>query len=159
MKHIWSLLCQRSSIDVDNNQLSIFNCLEEISLSLDNSEALKRNLVIPIEFQLVSYWSREIADVEFDLLTFGELVDASGKLINTFTNSFPIKQGVLRFRNRTNIQGLKITGPGRYYLRLYRQSGQDNAGDFTKDLVTELPIDIKISYKIMDLPKKMPRQR
>lgn len=148
MKHIWSVLCQKSSIDLESNQLSLFNCLEEISLSLDSADALKNNLVVPIEFQLVSYWSREKADSELDLRAEGELIDASGKVINSFKNSFPIKQGILRFRNRTNIQGLQITGPGRYYLRLYKLI------DSKRELVAELPLDVKISYKVMDIPKK-----
>lgn len=151
MKHVWSVLCQKSSIDVESNQLSLFNCLEEINLTLDNTEALKNNLVIPVEFQLVSYWSREIAETELNLEAEGELVDASGKVVNTFKNSFPIKQGILRFRNRTNIQGLPITGPGRYYLRLYRLN---QPGGNEREQMAELPLDVKINYKLMDIPKK-----
>lgn len=149
MKHIWSLLCQKSSIDVESNQLSLFNCLEEISISLESTEALKNNLVIPIEFQLVSYWSREQADEEINLEAEGELVDANGKIINSFKNSFLIKTGILRFRSRTNIQGLSITGPGQYYVRFYHLDNNKK-----REMVAELPIDVKINYKIMDIPKK-----
>jgi len=149
MKHVWSLLCQKSSIDVESNQLSLFNCLEEVNINLENTDALKNNLVIPVEFQLVSYWSREKAETEINLDSIGELIDADAKVINTFNNSFPIKQGILRFRNRTNIQGLPITGPGRYYLRLYQKISLDK-----REMVAELPLDVKISYKIMEIPKK-----
>lgn len=151
MKHIWTVLCQKSSIDVETNQLSLFNCLEEINLTLENTEALNNNLVIPVEFQLVSYWSREQADTEVNLTAVGELVDASGKMINSFNNSLVVKQGILRFRNRTNIQGLAITGPGRYYFRLYQI---DKMRGVAKELVAELPLDVKINYKLMEIPHK-----
>ena len=148
MKHIWSVLCQKSSIDFENNQLSLFNCLEEINISLDGTNALKNNLVIPIEFQLVSYWSRQQADEKINLKAAGELFDANGKIINSFQNSFLIKSGIMRFRSRTNIQGLPITGPGQYHLRFYRLNIKNE-----REMVAELPIDVKINYKIMDIPK------
>lgn len=149
MKHIWSVLCQKSSIDVETNLLSLFSCVEELSLTLDSSEALKNNLVVPTEFQLVSFWAREKAEEESSLEVEGELIDAQGKVLNKFNNKFAIKKGVLRFRNRTNIQGLPITGPGRYLLRLKQKDEQENWS-----VVTELPVDIKISYKLMEVGKK-----
>jgi hypothetical protein len=149
MKHIWSVLCQRSSIDVESNLLSLFSCVEELSLTLDSTEALKKNIVVPTEFQLVSFWAREKAEEESSLEVEGELLDAQGKVLNKFNNSFPVKKGVLRFRNRTNIQGLPITGPGRYLLRLKQK---DKEGNWL--VVTELPLDIKINYKLMDVTKK-----
>lgn len=149
MKHIWSVLCQKSSIDVETNLLSLFSCVEELSLTLDSSEALKNNIVVPTEFQLVSFWAREQAEEESSLEVEGELIDAQGKVLNKFNNKFAIKKGVLRFRNRTNIQGLPITGPGRYLLRLKQK---DEQGEWP--VVTELPVDIKINYKLMEVGKK-----
>jgi hypothetical protein len=149
MKHIWSVLCQKSSIDVDTNLLSLFSCVEELSLTLESTEALKNNLVIQTEFQLVSFWAREQAEKESSLEVEGELIDAQGKVLNKFNNNFPVKTGVLRFRNRTNIQGLPITGPGRYLLRLKQRNEQ---GEWL--VVTELPLDIKINYKLMEVVKK-----
>jgi hypothetical protein len=149
MKHIWSVLCQKSSINVNTNLLSLFSCVEELSLTLENTEALKNNLVIQTEFQLVSFWAREQAEIEESLEIEGELVDAQGKILNKFDNNFPVKKGVLRFRNRTNIQGLPITGPGRYHLRLKQK---DEQGEWS--VVTELPLDIKINYKLMEVGKK-----
>jgi len=149
MKHIWSVLCQRSSIDIESNLLSLFSCVEELSLTLENTEALKKNLVIQTEFQLVSFWAREQAVEESSLEIEGELIDPQGKALNKFNNNFPVKKGVLRFRNRTNIQGLPITGPGRYLLRLKQK---DEQGNWL--VVAELPLDVKINYKLMEVAKK-----
>ena len=90
-----------------------------------------------------------MAEKESFLEVEGELIDAQGKVLNKFNNNFPVKVGVLRFRNRTNIQGQPITGPGRYLLRLKQKNEQ---GEWL--VVTELPLDIKINYKLMEVVKK-----
>lgn len=149
MKHIWSIICQKSSIDVETNLLSLFACVEELNLSLNNTEALKNNLVVQTEFQLVSFWTRDDAEQESQLEIEAEMINPQGQVLNKFSNKLPIKKGALRFRNRTNIQGMPITGPGRYFLRLKQK---DEKGNWL--VVTELPLDVKINYKIMDMPKK-----
>lgn len=150
MKHIWTVLCQKSSIDIETNLLSLFNCVEELSLIIDKTKAPKGDLVIPIEFQLVSFWTVENSNKDNVLEMKGELIDPNGKTLNKFENKFNIKKGVLRFRNRTNFQGLPITEAGRYIIRMM----QKNEGKKEFEIVTELPLDIKISYKLMDIPDK-----
>lgn len=146
MKHIWTVLCQKSSIDIETNLLSLFNCVEELSLVIDNAQSTVENLVIPADFQLVSFWTVENPNRDNVLEIRGELVDPQGKTLNTFENRFEIKKGILRFRNRSNIQGLPITAAGRYLFRMMQRT----ANGF--GIVSELPLDIKISYKIMDKP-------
>ena len=49
-----------------------------------------------------------------------------------------------RFRNRVNIQGLPITTEGRYFIRV----SQKERTSKKYKIITELPLDIKISYKL-----------
>jgi len=150
MKHIWTVLCQKSSIDIDTNLLSLFNCVEELDLVIDQTKAPKGDLVIPAEFQLVSFWTVEDPNKDNTLEMKIELLDPSGKSLNKFENKFKVKKGILRFRNRTNIQGLPITDPGRYIVRIMDK--KEEKKEF--EVVIELPLDIKISYKLLDIPKK-----
>lgn len=146
MNHIWTVLCQKSSIDYESNLLSMFNCVEELNLSIDNTKVVEKNLVIPAEFQLVSFWTVENPNQDNVLEIRGELLDPNGKILNQFENRFEIKRDVLRFRNRTNIQGLPVTEAGRYVFRIMqRKAGQDS---FVT--VADLPLDVKISYKLME---------
>ena len=147
MKHVWSILCQQSSIDQETNLISLFNAIEELNINLDKANALENNLLISVQLQLVSYWVREEALAEETLTVRTELVNPEGKVLNSFDNKLTIKAGVLRFRHRNNIQGLTISGPGRYYLRLVEIK------DGKEILLAELPLDVKVSYKIMDLPR------
>lgn len=145
MKHIWSIVCQQSVIDAENNLLSLFNCVEEMNLTVDRDKISEpEKIVIPAEFQLVSFWSVKDSSKDNELTVKGELVDPNNKILNTFNNTFIVKSGVTRFRNRTNIQGLPITTEGRYYVKVWQKDLKEK---FT--LVAELPIDIKINYQIL----------
>lgn len=152
MKHIWTVLCQKSSIDIETNLLSLFDCVEELGLVIDKTKAPEGNLVISTEFQLVSFWTVENPNQDNVLEIRGELLDPNGKILNKFENKFAIKKGILRFRNRTNIQGLPITETGRYIVRMMQK--KEDKKEF--EIVTELPLDINISYKLMDNPSIKP---
>ena len=143
MKHIWTVLCQNSSVDSDTNLLSIFNCLEELAIKIDRKKAPKIDeLVIPIGAQLISFWSIENQNQDNILEISVEILDPDGKLLNKFDQKIDIKRGPLRFRNILKIQGIKITKEGRYIIKMTHKKKEDK--DFK--VVAELPLDIKISY-------------
>lgn len=148
MQHVWSILCEKSSIDTETNLLSLFSCLEEISVVVDKDKMIEKDnkFVIPANFQLVSFWilAEENVKKDNELVTKVELIAPSGEVLNQFNNSFKIKSGARRFRNRANIQGVPVVGEGRYFLKLWHQSGEDYK------LVSSLPLDVKINYKIFD---------
>lgn len=145
MKHIWTILCQSSSVDIDTNILSLFNCIEELNLTIDKTQLIdKEKLVIPVGFQMVSFWVIKDNSRDNILEIKGEIIDPSGKSLNKFDNKFNIKKGALRFRNRINIQGLPVTKEGRYIIRIMQKMEKNK--DF--EVVAELPLDIKIGYTI-----------
>ncbi len=146
MEHVWSILCEKSSIDTDSNLLSLFSCLEEISVVVDKEKMVAKGnkFVIPANFQLVSFWTINDSSQENSLTTKVELIAPDGAVLNQFNNSFKVKPGASRFRNRANIQGVPVVGEGRYYLKLWHQTDKDYK------LVASLPLDVKISYKLMD---------
>ena len=116
-----------------------------MQLSLNSVDDLKNKLVIPAEFQLVSYWLTENTAQENILEIRGELIDPKGVVLNIFENKHEIKKGVLKFRNRTNIQGLPITTEGRYVFKV----SQKKFGKKDYQVVAELPFDVKIAFNIM----------
>ena len=146
MNHIWTVLCQKSAIDFEANLVSLFNCLEEISVVVDKVNVGTKGLVVPVEMQLVSYWTVIDPGRENWLEFRGELVDPQGQVINSFANQFSVAKDVWRFRNRTNIQGLLVTDSGRYFFRMSQKT--ETSGGF--QVVAEVPLDIKLSYKLLD---------
>ena len=149
MNHIWTVLCQRSSIDYEDNLVSLFSCLEELAVVLDSQLASSGKAVVPAQMQLVSFWTADNISQENKLEIKGELIDPQGNILNSYQNNFTIKAGVERFRNRTNIQGLPLTVPGRYFFRLWQKSNDEQE----MKIVADLPLDVKISYKLLDSKK------
>ncbi len=142
MKHIWTVICQNSSIDKETNLLSMFDCIEELSLEINKIKSSKSNLSIPIKFDIVSFWIIENPEKENTLEIAIEILDPNKKLLHRLENKFDVKKGALRFRNRIHMQGLPITEAGRYIIKIMQKNKKD------LKTVTELPLDVKISYKI-----------
>lgn len=145
MKNIWSIICEKSSIDAQTNLLSLFNCVEEIQLTIDKEKMPKSDkLVIPFNLQLISFWAIEdntkdnLAEIKIDL------VDPKGEILNEFPVTLKAKKGEKRLRSITNIQGIQITEGGRYYYKVLQKKGAKF------EVISETPLDINLSYKILD---------
>jgi hypothetical protein len=144
MKHIWSILCQNSSVDDRTKLLSIFNCVEELSLVFKKDKMPKdNNLVIPISFQLINFWIADNKEKRNTLEIKLEILDPLKELLGTFNKAFEIADKAPRFRSIISINGIKVTKEGRYTLRVLQK---EDSGDKFKT-VAELPLDIKINYK------------
>ncbi len=142
MKHIWSILCEKSSIDFENNRLSIFDCLETIKFVVDKTKTLEnKKIAIPLNFQIISFWTIKNPNKENSLDIKIEIIDPNGKILNVSQNNFKVKKDIKRFRNRNNIQGMPVTESGRYYFKIWQKT------DSEFELVSELPLDIDISYE------------
>lgn len=50
LNHVWSVICQSSSIDKQNNSISLFNCIESINIEKNKTS------ILPISFNIVNYW-------------------------------------------------------------------------------------------------------
>lgn len=145
MKNIWSIICEKSSIDAQTNVLSLFNCIEEMQLMINKEKMPKSDkLIIPVNLQLISFWTIE-DDTKDSLNEIKiELVDPKGKSLNEFSVILKAKKGEKRLRSITNIQGIQITEGGRYYYRILQKKG------IKFEIVSETPLDVNLSYKILD---------
>lgn len=142
MKNIWSIICNSSSIDSQTKSLSLFNCVEEIKVEIDESKISKNDkLLIPVNLQFVSFWIVDDFSKENTVNIRLELIDPVAKVLSEFSNSLKSKKGEKRLRSITNIQGMQITESGRYYYRMSQEKGNKF------EIVSEIPLDINISFK------------
>lgn len=145
MKHIWSIICEKSSIDFETNSLSLFNNIEEINLTIDKTKASRNEkIVIPANFQIINFWVTESPEKENSTEIKAEFIDPEGENLNKFEQSLKMKKGIKRMRNRANIQGIPVTKNGRYYYRISQKKNEKFK------VVAELPLDINVSYKILE---------
>lgn len=143
MKHIWTVLCQNSVIDQQTNNLSIHNCIEALSLSLDERYQKEAMVTIPVEFQMVSYWKREqdeVGDLQGDLRM--DVLDPRKIVLSSYATAFIMKSEFNKTRNRWTIQGLQISATGDYTLLVYKKTPSGEYG-----LIAELPLEVNIEYK------------
>ena len=144
MKNVWSIICEKFSVDSQTNLLSLFNCIEEMKLEIDKTKMPKSDkLVIPVNLQLISFWvindyaKENLSEIKI------ELIDPKGKILNKFPNTLKSKKGDKRLRSITNIQGMQITEGGRYYYRISQKKGNQF------EIASETPLDVSLSYKIL----------
>lgn len=150
MKHIWSVLCKRSVIDNETNLLSLFDSLEQLTVTLDENKVENKDKVnIPIEFHLVSFWLDGNISKEREFFVDTDLYDPNNKKLSTFSGKYQMKKGIKRFRSRIIVNGLPTTVGGDYLFKI--KIKDKKSGKFKE--VAELPLDVKINYKILDIKK------
>ncbi|MCK9393208.1 MAG: hypothetical protein WCX30_03330 [Candidatus Paceibacterota bacterium] len=145
MQHIWSVLCQKSSIDFETNLVSLFECIEDVSLVFNGTRSANdEKVVVPIEWQLVNYWVIEDEEKENYMDLKVDFFDPDRKCLNSYEKKIDIDKNLKRFRGRMNIRGFQITKSGRYYCRVSQKI------DKGYTIVSELPIDVSISFNIQN---------
>ncbi len=143
MKHIWSLICEKSSIDSETNNISIFNCIEEIEIIVDKSKMPQKNiLLIPISFQLLSLWD---LNKEKNLELKIDILDPDNKTVHSLNPIFSINENFKRFRSKVNFEGMPISKNGRHTIRISRKLEPD-LNKYKNEV--EIPLDINIKYKV-----------
>lgn len=148
MKNVWSIICEKSSIDSQTNVLSLFNCIEEMNIEIDKTKMPQGDkIVIPVNFQLISLWRVDDSTKENTMDVKMEFVDPSGQVLNESLNTLVTKKGEKRLRSIINIQGLQITDSGVYYYKILEKKGNKF------EVVSSTPLDINVSYKIFNVPK------
>jgi hypothetical protein len=131
--HIWSIICQSSSIDKENNSINLFGCIENINVKRKDTN----NNILPINFNIVSCWIINNPNKKNDLIFKITIVDPSGQVIFEKDQEIITEVGWQRIRNIAKFSGLKINNSGRY---LFKISQKEN--DFK--VVATLPVDINI---------------
>lgn len=143
MKHLWSLICEKSSIDFETNTVSIFNCIEELGIVTD-----KLVDQIPLSFQILGLWELE---GEKNLALKIEVIDPNKNIINTLNANFPINGVYKRFRSRLNIQGMPVNKSGRYVIKISRKL--EDVDKYKNE--SEIPLDLNIQVSKNNLTPKL----
>ncbi|MFA4942345.1 MAG: hypothetical protein WC564_01755 [Patescibacteria group bacterium] len=138
MKNIWSILCQESSVDSNTNKISLFNCIDELTMSFARREEINdKPKNIPLSFDLVSLWTKEIDEPDnFNILI--QFFDPNGKELKSFEQDISFERGKKRLRAIIKVNGFVITSDGTYKIKLsYKQNDDDKYKPFS-----ELPFDV-----------------
>jgi hypothetical protein len=151
--HVWSVLCRRSVVDSETNNLSLYDVLEQLAIELKPSQPgleAPKNFNIPMEFEVTSLWTKGderpvLADIQI------EQVSPSGKVISTINQKIAIPQGNKRLRTRNKVVGLNVESAGNYVFRVSVK--EEDSKEFR--VVSEIPLAIET--KISEHPGLKPQ--
>jgi hypothetical protein len=143
IEHIWSQLCQSSSVDQDTNSVSLFHLIEEIAVgrAADAPPPGAEGVVIPISCELVTLWHKRaegqhvIADVEVALF------DPAAVRLQNVIYKLDIAPQHSRSRFRLKMNGLKITTAGTYSFVVSIRG--PNETQFRE--ATRVPLEVRVS--------------
>ena len=119
IKHIWSVLCRRSVIDKDTNTISLYDCLEEIYLFPKDKIKDNTKQLIPINFEIVSFWVKEKninKSINFEIKI--EIFSPENKKLGFFYQKVIIPEKKERMRTRIHVKVLPFTSNGKYTIRI-----------------------------------------
>lgn len=152
IKHIWSVLCRESVVNMDDNVISLLGVLEDLSTSLTpmNPELPRPEKInIPFNFEIVNYWTKESSE-EIRMQIKTATIDPDGKELNSVVSESIFPKGVKKLRSRLKVQGLAVTKNGEYTFRISVKT----AADKDYKLVAELPLSVKIQIEAVNTPAK-----
>jgi hypothetical protein len=134
IRHVWSVLCSSSVIDVQSNNISLYNTLEQITIK-DNP---KPDGVLPFNFHIVSSWIRSDSNIPATGLERISFLDPLGKKTGSIELPINLSEHE-RARNRFEFSGLPASKPGRHiFLVEYRL--ENNESNWHS--IAEIPLTI-----------------
>lgn len=139
VKHIWSVLCQNSTIDQDNNSLSINSVLDTINIRLKDEKQKAVKFVIPLNFEVVSLLSKSGSQNEEKIQMKIIILNSDMDQLGDFIAPVMIPSNKRRMRSRIKMSGLPIKGEGNYVVLVNMKTEKDK--EFKN--VAELPFEVK----------------
>ena len=142
IKHIWSVLCEKSSVDQLSNNISLFDVFEALVVDINPVPNVKSpagsEYNIPVQYQIVTLWTKtDSEDVKSQVRI--TLVNPDGKekiLVNSELNFPPGKR---RMRSINQIQGLPVGKSGDYRFIVSLNQGEKI------QKVADIPLEVKLN--------------
>lgn len=149
--HIWSVLCQRSIVDPQSNNVSIIDVFE--ALEVDINPAPNINIQdnpefnVPVNYQVVSLWARADEKKVVGQLRI-TLIGPNDKKRILVDKELTFPDDKRRMRTINEIQGLPVNKSGNYHFIVEIKQGEK----FQKE--ADLPLEVRLNININTTPKQ-----
>jgi hypothetical protein len=120
IEHIWSVLCSRSVIDSETNNVSIQDVVEQITVNAEPAE----NGFLPFTFEIIPLWGRKDSDNPSKGMERVTFITPSGKSEVVSETEIDLSKAE-RHRHRVRFPGLPISETGKYYFKVEVKNGND----------------------------------
>lgn len=142
INHIWTIICSKSIVDAETNNVSLLDVIEHIGLNREPPLEENEITSIPITFEVLSLWERspssdiENANARMQIQFPDSTLHQDMKIYNLDLGSS------IRLRNRTTMNGFPFKGFGRYAIII--EIDQESDGNNWRK-VAEIPLQIEQS--------------
>ncbi len=147
--HIWSVLCQRSIVDPQSNNVSIIDVFEALEVDINPVPNIKAQdnpeFNIPIQYQVVSLWARTDAKTAEGQVRI-TLVSPDGKEKILVDSELKFPSDKRRMRSINQIQELPVNQNGVYHFIIELKQ----EAKFQKE--ADIPLEVKLN--INAIPKR-----
>lgn len=142
-KHIdclWGLICSMSAIDQQNNNISLFNIINQINVPF-GTFGKEKDFISPRPHELMVVFRRVVpSKLCTNVLVLDvkvSLIDPLGKALSEMLVPIKFDAGKRIMRFRFQIPGFKLTNPGDYVYRV--ETRQPSSDQMEK--VSEIPFE------------------
>ncbi|MBP6993841.1 hypothetical protein KBB12_01195 [Candidatus Woesebacteria bacterium] len=142
VNHNWSIIAGNAVVDATTNNLSIFDIIEEFTFTLPKKIAEQNARInIPAVLKVVSLWTRaqDKLNNELSVSIKTEYISPKGEVLLSNENLLTFPPMKERMRSILTVNGLQASGPGRYYVSIYKK---EIGGKY--ELANKIPIDMKM---------------
>lgn len=160
IKHIWSMLCEKSIVDSKSNNVSLIGIIEEAQFhgNLNNKQPGKDTENDPslyLHIEWLTLWARKEKNTPIETEVKDYIINPSGEI--TFTKEYHIDLSKnIRLRCRRNIsfapfkQSGKPGDSGQYLFCVKVKNPESKKWEE----VSQLPVDVKIFIEDSNKPKR-----
>lgn len=120
IKHIFSTICNRTSIDKETNSLSIFNIIEQITIISEPDKTVR----IPLYFEVISQWTRSDENVPCIGTAKAYMCDPVGTSNMLVEINIDLTKNFFA-RTIIRISGIELRGPGMYKFHIDLKTEND----------------------------------
>ena len=145
-KNIWTIVSLSSAIDKDNNTLSLFDILEELTLQVSGN--IPEQTVIPVNHHLMCLWEREETGTPFTLIFNVLLRDPLGKVLHENKAEVVMESQHKRARFRAQFNGFPVSVPGTYRYEIVSSDSEKNG----KEIIGAVSIEVKVAQQAIKSP-------
>jgi len=147
LKNIWTIVSLSSAIDRDNNTLSLFDILEELTLQVTGT--VPENTMIPVNHHIMSMWERPETGTPLTLKFKVVLRDPSGKVLHENEAEISLQSEHRRARFRAQFNGFPVTSEGIYHYEIISLEPEKTNG---KEIVNTVSISVRFVRQAVKSP-------
>lgn len=145
IRHVWTVVCQKSIIDSTANTLSIIDVLEKIDVNLpeNTNNEVKNPIAIPFNLEVISFWRRTSDDKNLDENVKMILYSPEGKELASIPMAIKVPDNAKFFRAIVKMNALPLTKSGEYKFEILQKKNVEHI------TVAEIPFDVIINKNNM----------